>query len=313
MVKIVEKDFLGRRYDVFLDDIKLKEIYIKRIRRFRNGYDYLFLIDSMGKNIVEVFEYLNYTCGIESINGREQAQSALKFLYTFKEIIKKDFREFNENDINNLSDFILGVVVRGIDIEIINTSSRGINTHNLYFEAIRRFFLRNDIENKYFFEKVSAKSTERYSTNRSYEKKERYKINYSRNRKMQDKVPRYISIEEYKMIMEFLERENSKSYLRDSIVIKLMFLFGLRIGEVLGLTIQDIYDNKILVRNRLSDRGFQKAKTCFTPKKREDYNAKIYKLEGKGVQEIHVISEVIDEIKEYLDISRDIFELTEKN
>ncbi|MGL5821225.1 MAG: hypothetical protein ACRCYE_06270 [Sarcina sp.] len=313
MFIVREKKHIGcNKYEIFIDQIKIKEIYIKRIKRERNNYEYLFLIDSSGKNIEEVFFYLNCEIGAESINSREQAQSALKVLYTFKEIIKKEFIDFNENDIKNLSDFILGTSAKGIQIEISNLTYRSIGTHNTYFEGIRKFLFKMGIENKYFFERVDVANKSYVKKQNTYKKEFKYKTNLNRHSSFTNKVPKYISASKYEVIMTFLDEENSSSILRDKVIIKLMFLFGLRLGEVLGLTIEDLKENKIYIRNRITDKEYQKAKTCFAPQNKDDYKTKAYDLKTGGTQEVFIIDEIMEEINEYLDVSRDILGISQK-
>lgn len=314
MIRVIEKEHLNRsKYEVFLDNIKIKDIYIRRMKRTRHDYGYLFLIDSNGKNIEEVFIYLNYKSDIKSLNAREQSQSALRLLYTFKEIINKDFSEFSENDIKNLSDFILGISIKGNYLEIRNLSSRSISTHNVYFDAIRRFLLYMRIENQFFFEKIDASNKYiKHGNIQGYRKKAKYKINLNRHSSFFNKAPKYISVDEYKNIINYLSKETSgENIKRDRIMIDLMFLFGLRIGEVLGLTIEDIKENKIILRNRISDREDQKAKTCFTPRSRIDYKIKIYNLKDRGSQEVFLVPKTIEKINEYIEESRDIFSISE--
>lgn len=317
MFSVKEVDnLLGCRYHIYLDDIKLKEIYIKRIKRERNGYEYLFLIDSKGAVIEDVFKYLNYKCNIKSINGREQSQSALKLLYSFKEIINKEFEEFNSQDISNLSDFLLGISIKGNYMEIHNINTRTISSHNSYFDAIRKFLSYRGIENKFFFEKTNiSNNLNFYEKNYDrYQKTNKYKTNIGTHSSFTNNAPKYISVHEYKRIIDYLDFEcdNSINVKRDRIIINLMFLFGLRIGEVLGITMEDIKENHIIIRNRLSDKEYQKGKTCFSPRYESDYKSKLYKLKDRGFQKIYVVSTIIDEIKEYIDYSRDILEFSDK-
>ena len=307
-------NILGNRYYVFLDEIKIKEIYIKRIKRERKGYEYLFLIDSKGAVIEEVFKYLNYKCNIKSINGREQAQSALKLLYSFKEIINKEFQEFNLQDISNLSNFLLGISISGNYMEIHNINTRTISSHNIYFDAIRKYLSYVDVDNKFFFQKVNISNDFNEMNYNQYPKKNKYKTNIGRHGSFTNNAPKYISVHEYKRIIDYLDFkcDESVNVKRDRAIINLMFLFGLRIGEVLGITMEDIKDSCILIRNRLSDKGYQKAKTCFSPRDKNDYKSKMYKLKDRGFQKIHIVSTITDEISEYIDSSRDILELSHK-
>lgn len=294
------------RYVVRVNNIEIKIIDIKRVKRRRRDKEYLFLIDSKGKVIEEVFIYLNYKCNIKSINAREQAQSALKILYEFKEVVGKELEEFTQNDLRNLSDFILGISMTGNSKSIKHIKTRSIATHNLYFSAIRRFCTYMEIKNKYLYDAINV-----FTENRK-QIELKYKTNLNRNSSFIDTAPKYISVEEYKKIIRHLDEKIDNLYVRrDMIMVKLMFLYGLRLGEVLGLTIEDIEEKKIILRNRISDKEYQKAKTCFMPEDKEDYKSKMYKLKDRGFHEIYISEEMREEILEYIDDSRDIFTVSE--
>lgn len=173
-----------------------------------------------------------------------------------------------------------------------------------------------NIDNKFFFEKINiAGNLNFYEKNYDkYKKINKYKTNIGRHSSFTNNAPKYISVNEYKVIMEYLDFEcdDSINVKRDRSIINLMFLFGLRIGEVLGITIEDIKDNLILIRNRLSDKEYQKAKTCFSPRYESDYKSKLYRMKDRGFQEVYTVSTIIDEIRDYIDYSRDILEFSNK-
>lgn len=63
-----------------------------------------------------------------------------------------------------------------------------------------------------------------------------------------------------------------------------MYRSGLRIGEVLGLTFEDVVEDnssfKVIIRNRVTDKTYQKAKFLMTVKDRNRYNSADYKRNG---------------------------------
>ena len=69
-------------------------------------------------------------------------------------------------------------------------------------------------------------------------------------------------------------------------IIRLMYQSGLRIGEVLELTFEDIVEDnnnyKVIIRNRFTDRTFQKAKFLMTITDRNQYRSRDYNLEWYG-------------------------------
>ena len=77
-----EKGVQGYQFNIYINKKIIRSIFVQRIKRVKDNKTYLFLVNSEGKVIDDVFNYLNYTCNIKSLNAREQAQSALKLLYT---------------------------------------------------------------------------------------------------------------------------------------------------------------------------------------------------------------------------------------
>ncbi|MCM3390488.1 site-specific integrase [Ureibacillus chungkukjangi] len=123
-------------------------------------------------------------------------------------------------------------------------------------------------------------------------------------------LPKYIRENEYQKILEIID---DKFSIRDRIIVMLMYQYGLRIGEVLGLTIEDIDFDKndlgyfvLKLRNRITDKSFQHAKRLMVPQKSEDYTKEYYSWEGIGLWTILIEDEeLIDLIEEYYEESRD--------
>lgn len=97
------------------------------------------------------------------------------------------------------------------------------------------------------------------------------------------------------------------------VIVSLMYKYGLRIGEVLGLTFEDIEPSdaygfyRLIIRDRLSDKQSQRGKGVMSPSKIDDYNNPAYNTEGNslGYQVVVIDSEMEEMIQEYIDESRD--------
>ena len=96
-----------------------------------------------------------------------------------------------------------------------------------------------------------------------------------------DFIRPFIYPEELKNLILLAKAKNDYQAI---ILFCLMYFYGLRIGECLGLTVEDIVLRRknyqpsptLLLRNRLSDKSFQFAKGLFHPKSYKDYNGKSY-------------------------------------
>lgn len=324
MKEIVEEvNCLGNLYKIYIDSNFIRKVNIVRISKTYEGYHYVFLFDSNGEVIKEVFDYLNFHCANEGISGREQAASALKLLFSFSEIVGREINEFDKTDIINLSDFVLGHSIQGNVERYILKTSRTITTHNTYFDEIRKFISITGIENKAFFEKkqVLSENIIYGVTSDNPIITDKYTTNKSRHKSFSEYVPKYISLAEYcKITQSFSLTKNPELKLRNTLIVDLMYTRGLRIGEVLGITLEDIIshpDDKkaglLYLRNRVSDKKYQHAKTCMKVSSTQTYRTKAYKSErDKAYETIALPSKLMDQIREYQNISRDIFTMTEK-
>jgi integrase/recombinase XerD len=97
-----------------------------------------------------------------------------------------------------------------------------------------------------------------------------------------------------------------------------MYGTGLRIGEVLGLTVEDIekYDTedsyKLILRNRLSDKKYQLAKGCISVKNKSTYSSSEYKTKNKGYEELIIVGNIKILLDEYISMSTNVFNTSEK-
>lgn len=95
---------------------------------------------------------------------------------------------------------------------------------------------------------------------------------------------------------------------REECIVRLMFEAGLRIGEVLGLTSDDIVLEEIdgedvgviYIRNRFTDKPYQLAKTCMKISNPKQYNSKEYRTQGYGYQKVIININLYDKLSEYI-------------
>lgn len=105
VIKEITTSF-GNAYEIYFDNTLVQTIDFARINKEHNEFNYLFLIDINGYIIDDVNNFLNIENKYHSINSREQTLRFLKLLYSFKEIIGKNFEFFAKNDIKLFSTFI---------------------------------------------------------------------------------------------------------------------------------------------------------------------------------------------------------------
>lgn len=318
LYKIVETDGLfGIKFKKYFDgdNIPIKEINMKILKHEHEGLLYLLLIDSCGNVIMDAFKYLNQEkyLGKKSYAKRMQAITALKFLYSFIELYSiGSINLLAFDDVTTLTAFLRGGYYKGNDMIYEIETRRCNDTINYYFSAYRRYYEKyfkikdshfSDVESlgkivgKGLLGHTSKSKATRYTSNR--------KINERKE------VPKYINYEEYLIILDIIKE---KYGLREELICKLMYIYGLRIGEVLGLTIEDIEvkwnSYNIILRNRLSDKAHQHAKGCVNVLSKNDYESTEYNKLNVGFQIIPITKETFRLLFKYFDETTSPFELT---
>ena len=323
LIKEIDTQF-GTAYEVWIDDKLLKTINYIRINKTYKDFEYMFLIDKNGNVLEDVYDYINYKYKNHSINTRKQIQSFLKLLYSFSQIINKDFKSFNDKDIDLFSLFITGGYIEGNTITFDLKTTRSIPTHNKYFDNMRSYFKYLNIENKKLFEQKVAYVTRSGFGMMAHTKEIKvltFVTNKGRHVSFENKVPKHIKLNEYFKIVEYIDKLAISDTLkiRNKLIIELMYGAGLRIGEVLGLTTEDIekYKDsddayKLILRNRLSDKEYQLAKGCISVKNKSTYSSSEYNTEKEGYEVVIVAGNIKNLIDEYIDISSNVFNISDR-
>lgn len=282
----------------------------------------MMLVNSAGESIMDVYDFLNIKMKTMEFSSRERALSALKHLYSYCEITNTHYKDFEDAEITRFSEFLQGRDSEGDQVEFIFYRNRRNSTHDQYFNALRGFLEYVGHKSEVFFDEVTV-SVENSGFGQFGHKKKiktkKKKTNIGGGGYRHKYVPRYISLNEYKQIMKYIDSSDSKFKLRNKLIINLLFLRGCRIGEVLGITIEDVMKHPtddsagiLYLRNRVSDKKYQKAKGCIKPKRRDEYSKSTYWEKDNGYQEITLPKILIKQMKEYLEDSRDLMMLSKK-
>lgn len=252
--------------------------------------DYFIIFNLDGEIIHECSDYLNNQLLSNKFKVREQHFSSLKILYSFLELFnyKLDIQTFsNLRVMNQLITFLEGgnQVYSHINLKL---KSRQRNTVLQYLEIYKIYFsfLYPDEVNPFNSKQINIKFRKKF---------------YPKNIYLKSSL-KYITIEEYQKICSII---SDKYTLREQIIITLMFENGLRIGEVLGLTLEDIKFNKnekyLILRNRTSDRPDQHAKNLITPYKETDYHSQDYRTATIGFHIIFLSNKIANLLDSYIE------------
>ncbi len=270
-----------------------------------DNFDAFVLYDDKMNVISDAYKYVNIYMASKSYNSREKAIYAIRLFYCFLELTKSNMSDLSNDDIEKLKYFLLGYSPnKGVYSLQLKTVRRN-STVNDYLSIYRSYFKYLKIDCDYLFEATKSTIIGINPISETPTKVTSFKTNLKTGTPVK-RVPRYISVEDFKKIIEIIRKQNN---MLAECMVRLMYQFGLRIGEVLGLTFEDIteidIDNKLcpvlIIRNRLSDRYFQKAKTCMNITDANQYKSKDYKEENLGFQKVIITYDIYELINNYID------------
>ncbi|PFM45224.1 hypothetical protein COJ45_21810 [Bacillus cereus] len=279
---------------------------------------YFIVTDINGNLIEDANKYLNKEIGDARYKKREKAFSALKVFFSFLELVHINHpTELTNDDIKDLRLFLEGGKKDGQTWGLDFRVRRDNQTFNHYLNVYRDF-----LSKMYGFSNTTLFDTIKTGVSIGngffiHAKKETHE-RYMANKNVGDpgkSIPRYIRPNEYKKIMGIIEENYS---LREKVIIILMYDYGLRLGEVLGATFEDVNlanggkHSRFIIRNRISDKPTQRAKGVMVPKTVDDYKSRSYNTEGNGLgyQVVFINEDMTELIWEYIDESRDNFVLS---
>ena len=282
-----------------------EDISQKAVIRRRNNFDYMMIYNNQMQLNAEVFRYLNKVIARQELNSRISALNALKILYNYQGIIKKDVKDFNVGDFISLKAFMKGSSAGGQELNFNLITTRQNSTINGYLSVFRSYYEYLGVNNTALLNRDNI-YTSVFEPDSDIEfKVAKFKLNESLPKKPIE-VPRYVSIDEFRKIISFIRSNFTAA---EEIIVRLMFQCGLRIGEVLGLTADDLVIEKIneqyipvaYIRNRVSDKYYQKAKTCMKVFNVKQYRSKDYNTEDYGWQRVIVPKDLFEMINEYIE------------
>lgn len=322
MVERIEeiKGITGLSYKRIFDNNQEFLVSVEGYKREHNNYIYFLLVNPSGGINNDVYRYLNNTEDSDCIGGadfkkRDMAFIALKLLYSFMGLFHiTNLREIDNKEINRLEAFLKGGEKVGHSITFISKTTRSESTIDMYYSVYRKYFEYLKIKPNVFSETIKIRKSKAAGygllAHTKTTTEEKYTVSHKSITKKE--TPKYISYKEYLRIMEIVE-ENYTS--REEVMINLMYNYGLRIGEVLGLTTEDIDNNTntIILRNRFTDKPYQKAKGCKKVLHRDTYNSQEYKTKNYGYQLVELDEEDLQTLNEYIVNSRSPLNYLRKN
>ena len=309
MIKITElkKGKLSiYRYERIEDDVTIEQRIIKYPIAYINN-KWLLYNDNMG--MIEPFiKYVNDTLKNYASNTKQSKAYNLRLFYIFCEIFNVDIEKVTMNDLNKLSVFLKGYSSDNNEINISFLTQRSRTTILHMISDVKNFLYCSGFDTKAF------ECTNNYMLiSKSSMPSKKHLLNGDKYSYCKTEVPKYITTEDYLNIINYIKKDKQpfEIRLRNQCIVKLMFEGGLRLGEALGLTLEDIEIiskssgeelGRIILRNRLTDKPYQCAKGCMKVHHPNNYKGSEYKTFNVGFQYTYISIETYDLLEEYIDL-----------
>lgn len=244
------------------------------------------LLDSDGNSVPYFHRFIN-TRLLQNGSGmstRRAYAGIIKRFYSFMSLMGYSVYTLGTNELYQLRAFLQGTGPTQCSNETVNTC----------LSVIRSFYKANGIPNEGLFAQHEVVGTHpgiaEFRVSNVYRA---YDINLRTNPHRNERVPKYISMEQY---VELIKAAREAGDWNAIILMHLMFRYGLRLGECLGLTEEDMVtlpvkgqDVPVLIlRNRLSDNNDQRAKRRINPTCAEDYEGVDYIKQWKDDDYSHI-------------------------
>lgn len=261
-------------------EVSSREVEIPLFPVEKDGKTWFLLYDDEMNIISDPTLYLNFNMANKSVKTRRASAAALRLLYVFLSLSNCDVHNIGQEQLNDLIRFLQGL---NSNPEQYKTETiRSNQTVNNYLGVYREFFRAKSIWCPSIFEGRTVRESVSFDTDsEAVIARTRYTNNLRTSDPHPNSVPKYISPDEFERLYKAASNNDDKQAM---CIMRLMYCYGLRLGEVLGLTIEDIKETyqddrvvpSVILRNRLSDKEFQFAKNKMHVQKMEQYHSTDY-------------------------------------
>lgn len=297
----IDTDHMGE--EIFRKTVDIRLISSKSTTA--SGKKHYIIVDADSGTIPEASYFLNeyLVNNNASVNTRRKAGETIVKFMSFNKLMVLNIRCLNENDINRLKKFLQGE----------GKEQNKNSTVNSELGIIRSFLTALHIECEPLFRKTTFITTEIEDKDFTVRSEG---FTYTSNLKVNKKngVPKYITLRQYILLCELAKAARDWTAI---IIMHLMFRYGMRIGEVLGLTHEDfVYMRRngkdvptLIIRNRLSSGDDQQNKRKDPIQSRNYYESQEYIDRWKNDEYSHYYLTESDEFEKtfirYMETSRE--------
>lgn len=252
------------------------------------------LYDSDMEPVSPAYRFLNEYHAHSSESTRKKYAYALRFFLCYCAVMSFDPLKMTYAQFIELRDYMQGIG------KLANAESpqRDGESVNQFIGMLRGYFTFMGVDCPYLFDsRMVTMTTENKDEGYSADMRS---ISYKSNLKTapeRSQVPKHLKPDEFLRLLKVIRSHGDK---QAEVIVKLEYLGSLRIGEVMGLTLEDFEIEKdyvkILIRNRVTDKDYQHAKYRMTVKEAREYQLKRYAEDTKTAI---IRKELYQEIVEY--------------
>ena len=256
------------------------------------------LMDAMGNLREEPTIYVNGS-SYSGFSAKLQVAGAIQLLYTFCDLYGYNPKELTIGQVKEMMNFMSGTTVHPEPGE--TRTLRKASTVNQKYGIIKTYIIAKEWRTHAFSNYKSIKVKTNSGTDIEREEVKRIDANRLKENPLKKLMaPKHITPEQMKMIAKKMRENNDFVSLALS---RLQYSYGLRRGEALGITTEDIYletDNfgtttyHITLRNRVSDAPYQSCKGKYHPSSTDEYGSSTCR---DSVWKINISKEMYDQLQ----------------
>lgn len=258
--------------------------------------DVYIVYDSTLRPVYEMSRFLTQARSLLADNTISQTFAALKLLRSYEEITGRPFEDFDETTARSFLAFLRGTPRSSLGISYSGLTCRSESTIRPYMSVYRAFAKFLKLESSPFLERASSHTAGPDGFPRRYE--------MTIGDAPELIAPTFVTIDEFLALVKELEDTYDGAAV---VIVRLMFEHGLRIGEALGLTIEDIGTAKVKgrlrhyvdLRERASDSPDRHAKTAMKVKSADAYRKADYAKRDVGYQRVFISDDLFGALAAY--------------
>lgn len=292
---IVKTDDAGKEIEKKLFDFRV-------IRKKSGGKLTMILEDENGLPIVNANKYLNEIVGALPVATRNLKANAIKILYLFAALKGYNAENLSRSQVRELINFLFGIDVRNEQgYEVTYRTTRVVNG---MMSHIRTYLSEMEFGAENFYEVNPRRVPVPTIGGARPIIRTRKAVGLRTDSKAGYRSVKHIRPNEMKDMADLMSAAGD---VRALVLSELQYGYGLRAGEALGLTEEDVYQKKhddgyfVRLCNRVSDSDFQFDKNLPHPVSRDVYASERYKA---NCTEVPILKTTYDHIQEYLRLTR---------